>query len=150
FAVDAADSSAGKFWEPGAFGRFMGEAALQLARLQGDPRSVRTFTSMPIVIVAYSGGYLPAAWSAAKGGLMNRVRGVVQLDALYGELDKFASWIERDRSAFFVSTYLSSTEARNAQLEHILANREVSYDTSLEPRLQPGSVTIFPGATGST
>ena len=150
FASDASDSSCGKFWEPGAFGRFIGEAAQQLARLHGDPRSIRTFASMPIVIMAYSGGYLPAAWSASKGGLMNRVRGVVLLDALYGEVDKFASWIERDRSAFFVSTYLGSTEAKNAQLEHILADRYVSYDTALEPRLQPGSVTIFPGATGST
>jgi len=144
-AVDASDSSAGKFWEPGAFGRFVGEAAQKLAKLHGDPRSVRTFASMPIVLVAYSGGYLPAAWCASRGGLMSRVRGVVLLDALYGELDKFASWIARDRSAFFVSTYLSSTEAKNAQLEHVLAERAVDFDTALEPRLEPGSVAIFPG-----
>jgi hypothetical protein len=56
FAVDASDSSAGKFWEPGAFGRFIGEAAQQLARMHGDPKSVRTFASMPIIFVAYSGG----------------------------------------------------------------------------------------------
>jgi hypothetical protein len=149
-AVDASDSSAGRFWEPGAFGRFVGEAAQELARLHGDPRSVRTFASMPIVIVAYSGGYLPAAWCATRGGLMNRVRGVVLLDALYGELDKFASWISNDRSAFFVSTYLGSTEGKNAELERVLADRAVAYDTQLEPRLTPGSVTIFPGATAST
>jgi hypothetical protein len=144
-AIDASDSSAGKFWEPGAFGRFIGEAAQKLAELHGDPRSVRTFASMPVVLVAYSGGYLPAAWCAAKGGLMNRVRGVVLLDALYGEVDKFASWIARDRSAFFVSTYLGSTEGKNAELERMLAEREVAFDTALEPRLEPGSVTIFPG-----
>jgi hypothetical protein len=144
-AVDAADSSAGKFWEPGAFGRFVGEAAQKLAKLHGDPRSLRTFASMPIVIVAYSGGYLPAAWCAAKGGLMSRVRGVILLDALYGEVDKFASWIARDRSAFFVSTYLGSTESKNAELERVLADRSVAFDTALEPHLGPGSVTIFPG-----
>lgn len=149
-AVNAADSSAGKFWEPGAFGRFVGEAAQKLARLHGDPHSMRTFASMPIVIVAYSGGYLPAAWSAARGGLMNRVRGVILLDALYGEVDKFVSWLSRDPSAFFVSTYLGTTEAKNAQLERILVDREVAFDTRLEPRLDPGSVTIFPGAIGST
>src|SRR6185436_18306270 len=59
FAVDAADSSAGRFWEPGAFGRFMGEAAQQLGRIHGDRRTVRTFAGTPVVIVAYSGGYLP-------------------------------------------------------------------------------------------
>ena len=40
-AVNAADSSAGKLWQPGAFGRFLGEAAQHLAKLHGDPRSVR-------------------------------------------------------------------------------------------------------------
>lgn len=149
-AVDASDSSAGKFWQPGAFGRFVGEAAQKLAHLYGNKRSVRTFASMPIVIVAYSGGYLPAAWSASRGGLGSRVRGIILLDALYGELDKFASWLSRDRSAFFVSTYLGSTEEKNAQFERILTERQVAYNTTLDPQLQPGSVTIFPGATGST
>ena len=37
FAVDAPDSSAGKFWQPGGFKRFMDESAVQLARLTGDP-----------------------------------------------------------------------------------------------------------------
>jgi len=147
FAVDASDSSAGKFWQPGAFGQFLGEAAQQLARLHGDPRSVRTFASMPIVMVAYSGGYAPAAWCASRGGVMNRVRGVVLLDALYGELDTFASWISADRSAFFVSTYLSSTRDKNAELERVLAARDVEITNGLEGRLTPGSVSIFAGGS---
>ena len=32
FAVNAADSSAGKFWEPNGFKRFLDEVAIQLAR----------------------------------------------------------------------------------------------------------------------
>ena len=32
-AVDAADSSAGKFWQPGGFKRFMDELVAHLARL---------------------------------------------------------------------------------------------------------------------
>ncbi len=34
-------------------------------------------------------------------GSGNRVRGVVLLDAVYGELDKFASWVANNRSGFF-------------------------------------------------
>jgi hypothetical protein len=45
FAVNAADSSAGKFWEPNGFKRFLDEAAIQLARMYGDPRSAFTFAS---------------------------------------------------------------------------------------------------------
>ncbi len=149
-AFDAADSSAGNFWTPGGFGRFVGEAAENLAKLHGDPRSVRTFASMPIVIMAYSGGYLPAAASISKGGIKTRLRGVVLLDALYGELDKFATWIEADPSAFFVSAYLGSTREKNAQLERILAEREVSYTTELDHRLGQGGVTILEGGTGVT
>ncbi len=144
-AVDAADSSAGKFWEPGAFGRFVGEAAEKLALLHGDKRSVRTFASIPVVIVAYSGGYLPAAWCATRGGLKKRLKGVVLLDALYGELDKFAAWIENDRSAFFVSAYLDSTREKNAELAQILTARNVGYTTALDAKLHKGNVVILAG-----
>lgn len=144
-AFNAADSSAGKFWEPGAFARFVREAAHKLARLHGDPRSVHTFATMPIVLVAYSGGYLPAAWSATQGGVSSRVRGVVLLDALYDKLDAFASFISARRSAFFVSTYLGSTRAKNAELVRVLAERQIDFDTRLAGRVDPGSVVIFPG-----
>src|SRR4029078_10510586 len=57
-AVNAADSSAGKFWEPGGFKRFTDESASHLARLYGDPKSAQAFANMPIVIVGYSCGCL--------------------------------------------------------------------------------------------
>jgi hypothetical protein len=143
FALDAPDSNAGRFWEPGAFGEFLGEAAQHLARLHGDQRTVRTFASMPIVIVAYSGGYLPTAWSLTRGGLMKRVRGVVLFDALYGKLETFADWIAGDRSAFFVSSYTRFTMAKNEELQRLLTDRGVAFDTFLEPQLRRGSVTFL-------
>jgi len=145
-AVNAADSSAGKLWQPGAFARFLGEAAQQLAKLHGDPRSVRSFASMPVVVVAYSGGYLATAWSVHHGGLGKRLRGVVLFDALYGELDIFADWITTQKSAFFVSTYAGSTEARNLLLQKMLAEREIGFSMELQPRLQPGSIAFLPGS----
>src|SRR5204862_2809178 len=42
-AIDAADSSAGKFWQPGGFKRFMDESASQPARLYGDPNARKAF-----------------------------------------------------------------------------------------------------------
>ena len=59
FAINAADSSAGKFWEPNGFKRFLDEAALEPAGMNGDPRSAFRFARMPIVIVAYGGGIGP-------------------------------------------------------------------------------------------
>src|SRR5215472_11420015 len=67
-AYDAADSSAGKLWERGGFQRFLDEASVQLAKLHGDPRSKAVFDTIPIVIIAYSGGYATAASCIRQGG----------------------------------------------------------------------------------
>lgn len=148
-AYDAADSSAGKFWERGGFKRFMTESAGQLARLYGDKSAAAAFNKMPVVIVAYSGGYVTAAYSLQVGGLGKRVRGVVLLDALYGEIDKFASWITRyNRSAFFVSAYTRGTKRRDDLLVHILRDRHIVVRRKLTGRLRPGTVAFLPTGEG--
>ena len=139
FAFNASDSSPGKFWEPGAFGKFVAEAGNRLAELHGNPLAAQTFANMPVVIVAYSGGYLATAWSLEVGGVENRVRGVVLLDALYGELDKFTTWIANNRSSFFVSAYTDSTEQKNAALKTMLAEQEIKFETALKQgKWKPG------------
>jgi hypothetical protein len=141
-AVDAADSSAGKFWQPGGFKRFIDESAAQLARLYGDPDAAKAFANMPIVIVGYSGGFLPTAWSLEVGGISDRVRGVFLLDAVYGELDKFASWIENHRSGFFVSSYTHYTARRDLELMHMLREKGIAVSQDMDAPLRPGSVVF--------
>ncbi|RTM13856.1 MAG: alpha/beta hydrolase [Bradyrhizobiaceae bacterium] len=149
-AVDAADSSAGKFWQPGGFKRFMAESAEHLARVTGDPNSARAFATMPIVIVGYSGGFLPTAWSLEVGGISDRVRGVVLLDAVYGEMDKFASWIESHRSGFFVSAYTRGTARRDRELMSTLRQKGISVSEDMDEPLRPGSVVFVETADGIT
>ena len=144
FAVDAADSSAGKFWEPNGFRRFLDEAADKLARMYGDPRSAFTFASMPIVIVAYSGGFGPTLSVLDQGGVRSRVRGLVLLDALYGGVGKFADWITYNRSTFFVSSYTPHTARHNAYLERLLRERSVPYSSELRNSHLRGMVTFLP------
>ena len=141
-AVNANDSSAGRFWESYGFARFIGEAGAHLARLHGDKRTRKTFATLPVVIVAYSGGYVPAAWALHKGGSDSRVIGVLLLDALYGEVDKYADFIARHPNAFFVSAYTSSSARGNEALQQHLSERDFPFDTSLPPRLQ-GSVAFL-------
>ena len=145
-AYDAADSSAGKFWEPGGLKRFMAEAADRLAGLYGDPRTADAFGKMPVVIVAYSGGFVSAASSLHVGGLGSRVKGVVLLDALYGEIDKFSSWIVNNRSAFFISAYTHSTKRHDDDLARILADKGIPVEHELNGKLKPGTVAFL--ATG--
>ncbi|UWU90210.1 alpha/beta hydrolase [Bradyrhizobium sp. CB1015] len=149
-AVDAADSSAGKFWQPGGFKRFMAESADHLARLTGDPNSARAFANMPIVIVGYSGGFLPTAWSLEVGGISDRVRGVVLLDAVYGEMDKFASWIESHRSGFFVSAYTRYTARRDRELMSMLRQKGIGVAEDMDGPLRPGSVVFVETGEGIT
>ena len=149
-AVDAADSSAGKFWQPGGLNRFIAESADHLARLYGDPRTARTFANMPVIIVGYSGGFMPAAWSLEVGGLGNRVRGVFLLDAVYGELDKFASWIARNRTGFFVSAYTRSTRRHEKELIAMLKEKDIAISGDMDGPLRPGSVVFLETPEGVT
>ena len=149
-AVNAANSSAGKFWQPGGFKRFIDESASHLARLYGDPKSAQAFANLPIVIVGYSGGFLPTAWSLEVGGVPNRVRGVFLLDAVYGELDKFASWIEKNRTGFFVSSYTRYTKRHDQELMQMLRDRGITVTESMEEPLRPGSVVFVQTPDGVT
>jgi hypothetical protein len=149
-AVDAADSSAGKFWQPGGLKRFLAESAEHLASITGDPDAAKTFASMPVVIVGYSGGFLPTAYSLDVGGLGNRVRGVFLLDAVYGELDKFASWIANNRSAFFVSSYTHYTKRHDDDLMRMLRDKGIAVSEDMDQPLKPGSVVFVETPAGVT
>ena len=126
-AVNAADSSAGRFYDAGEFRRFVEEAAVRLARLHRAPSARAAIESLPVIIVAYSGGYAPAAWAAHHGGIGDRLRGIILLDALYAEMDKFAAWIERRGSAFFFSAYSRSSYDENAVLQRMLTERGIHF-----------------------
>lgn len=142
FAVDARDSSAGKFWEPGGFGRFLGEAATRLAALRGDRASAQRFARMPVVLVSYSGGYIPASWSL-KDAAASRVRGVLMLDSLYGEETTFANWLATSKSAFFVSAYTRYTTRHNTALAGMLADRGIASGNALPESLSRGGAVFL-------
>ena len=142
-AVDALDSSAGKFWEPGAFAAFLDEATTQLARLLGDARAKLPLDAMPVVVVAYSGGYLPLAYLLQHGGATERIIGVVVLDGLYGEPERFAAWIDARRDAYFVGAYGRSSSDGTTELARLLGERNVPFSTTLGQALEPGDIVLF-------
>ena len=102
------------------------------------------------MIVGYSGGFLPTAWSLEVGGVPNRVRGVFLLDAVYGELDKFASWIEKNRTGFFVSSYTRYTKRHDQELMQMLRDRGITVTESMDGPLRPGSVVFVQTPDGVT
>ncbi len=142
FAYDARDSSAGRFWQPGAFHQYLDEAAEHLAEQYGDEGLRRRFASMPVILVAYSGGYLPAAFALDVGGAGGRIVGVILLDALYGEADRFVNWIAERGAGFFFSAYSPSTRDENLALQRSLSERGIAFEAGASSRIARGSVTF--------
>jgi hypothetical protein len=142
FAVDALDSSAGHFWDEGGFARFLDEAADRLAEMSGRDRAA--FAAMPVVLLAYSGGYNPAAAILARGGAGARVVGVILMDALYGAGDTFADWLVRSHDrAFFFSAFSPSSASENHMLQAALRDRGIAVAEGLPKRLAPGAVAFL-------
>lgn len=153
FAYDAADSSPGKFLRPGSFARFIDEAATKLARLltpQGANlrRLSGVFNQAPVMLVAFSGGYKPAAYVLARGGAAHRIHSVVLLDALYDEEDKFASWFAGARSrAFLASFFTESTAANQVKLRDMLAKRRITSSSAMPASFARGTAMFVASGT---
>jgi hypothetical protein len=142
-AVDAPDSSAGNFWKLGHFAAYVDEAAERLMRLYGDRRAGPHFNASGVVIVSYSGGYLSTAYALAQGGAAHRVKGVILMDSLYGDEDKFAAWAAaRRRLAFLLSAYTESTKDENATLRGLLDKRRIPHADGLPQALTPGTMAF--------
>ena len=138
-AVNALDSSAGRFWEAGFFANYLAEAAQKLGQISGAGAGV--FQRMPVVIVAYSGGYNPAAYVLQHGGAGSRIKGVVLLDALFGEIPRIAQWVSANHTrAFFVSAYGPSSAGEHARLRASLASAGVGVQDGAPQKLAGGGV----------
>ncbi|MGX7874258.1 hypothetical protein ACVDG5_017225 [Mesorhizobium sp. ORM6] len=141
FASDAQDSSAGNFWRPGYFARFMAEAAQGLGKLTGT-RAAK-FDAMPVVLVAYSGGYNPAASVLKNGDIGGRLLGVILLDAVFDEADIFANWIAHHRKSFFVGAYGKSSASGNAEIRQLLASQGINASIDSPRRLEAGTIAFL-------
>src|SRR5258708_30530429 len=63
---------------------------------------------------------------------------------MYGQLDKFASWIEAMHArTFFLSAYGVSTHEENEALKSQLDDANLRYKTAPPKKLLPGSITFI-------
>lgn len=150
-AVDALDSSAGHFWQRGFLDVYLSKAAERLAALSNGRFGADEIDRLPVIVVAYSGGYLSTAFSLdyALAQSHSRIVGVVLLDALFGEEPKFAAWLTRRHAdTFFVSAYSRSSADLNAKLEREAEAQGIALRRTLPAHIGPGDV-IFQPALGA-
>lgn len=146
FAVAANDSSIGHFWRPGRIAAYLDEAAEQLARMTSRPDKVSAFRNLPIIIVAYSGGFEAAGYALKAKEVNRRIQGIVLLDAAYGHLDTFARAIAQNRQRFLVSSW-SATGRGNAKLSRLLRDLGAPLRDHMPKILQGGDVIVIHAPT---
>lgn len=145
FAVDALDSSSGRFATPGFFRDFLDEAADRIGTWRKSPQLTRKLQQSKIILVAYSGGYNAAADALRVGGAGKRIKGVVLLDALYGQERAFADFIQKNhRHSFLFSTYTEPARESNELLMNLLRDQKVPLKTGLPHRLNSRHANFLP------
>jgi hypothetical protein len=87
---NAPDSFGGKFEDPGGFKRFIDDVALVLFR----NGTITTHTVGKVVLSGHSGAYQGISFTLMQGGMPEKIREVYLFDALYGQTEKFAHWID--------------------------------------------------------
>ncbi len=135
FALDALDSSPGRFAEDNFFARFLKEVAEQTAHWQQDSRYQHQLSNADVILVAYSGGYLPTAKILAHGGTDDQISGIILMDALYGEEQTFANFI-LDHPIFFFSCFTEGAQINNENLQDLLREHEYKIELELSEKFQ--------------
>lgn len=95
---DAPDSFGGRLEEAGVFSGLVGDV---LATLK-DRGVIETPRPGSIVLAGHSGAFRVISFILLRGGLTANVREVYLFDALYGQVEKFAWWVDHARGRLVV------------------------------------------------
>jgi hypothetical protein len=109
---NAPDSFGGKLEETGVFASLVSDV-LGALKARGVIESTRPGL---IVLAGHSGAYRVMAFILARGGLTANIREVYLFDALYGQSEKFAHWIDRF-PAKLVDIYTAEGGTREQSLD---------------------------------
>jgi pimeloyl-ACP methyl ester carboxylesterase len=106
-ALAQRNGAPGAFGKPSGFRAFLEELLSKtLVGRLGGPRRLKDVASL--TLVAHSAGYQTALAIAERGGVRVQLKGIVLLDALYADTDRYARFLETQvpKGLRFVSLYL--------------------------------------------
>jgi hypothetical protein len=121
----ARDSFSGKMEEEGGFRRLVEDV---LATMQRE-KIVKSAAVNRICVSGFSGGYRPAAFVLARGGISDKVTDVFLFDALYANEDFFRDWLLKGRGRIFgaYTDHLEGEYTRFAAAVDSAAGRRISF-----------------------
>ena len=145
----AVDSHPGKLMRAGGLERMLNEAAGVLARTLGRnmrPRLARA----PVVLIAFSGGDVALAAGLQErkrpsvgGGFVNRIEGIILLDAVFEQMRHIDAWLRpRAGRVFLVGLYGRLSARWTGRLIRRWKARRLRYRRFLPDRILRGSVVL--------
>jgi hypothetical protein len=137
-AKNAPDSYGGKLENPGVFKTLVKDVMTNLkehgiVKQKSEPGN--------IVLAGHSGAYRIIAFILEKGKIA--VEEVYLFDALYGQTDKFMSWIQQDKGHHFVNLYTNhggGTDEVSIEMMRQLGDHSLPYTLIEEQSLNPINV----------
>lgn len=151
-ALDAADSSPGKFYRSQGVQKMIQDLSWVVGQEMGQPLADR-IDSAPVILAAFSGGYRALAYTLDRGFAERserdkRLRGVILLDGLYGEWEKFADWLSHPgRCGFFVNLYGSTTTPLSVRVQEHLEAHGIPWSDTLQEKIKPQGIYLLPVET---
>ncbi len=109
---NAPDSFGGKLEETGVFSSLVSDV-LSTLKARGVIAKTRPGS---IVLAGHSGAYRVMAFILTRGGLTANIKEVYLFDALYGQSEKFAHWIDRSRGKL-IDIYTAEGGTRDQSLD---------------------------------
>ena len=125
----------GKLEDPGGFKKFIEDVADYLFKAGKTPtRNVGN-----VILSGHSGAYHAISYALMQGGVPEKIREVYLFDALYGQTEKFAHWIDHFQGKLVVIyTDSGGTKTETESLMADLRAWKIPYffsdETSLSPR----------------
>ena len=132
---NAPDFFWGKLEDPAGFKKFIEDVADYLFRTgKTTTRNVGN-----VILSGHSGAYHPISYALMQGGVPEKIREVYLFDALYGQTEKFAHWIDHSQGKMVVIyTDSGGTKHETESLMGDLRACKIPYlagdETSISPR----------------
>ena len=113
---DSPDSFGGRLESDSGLQRLVEDVLLYLKK-EGR---IRTTVPGRIVLAGHSGAYRVISYILLRGGLTKNIADVILFDALYGQTEKFAYWLDHSKGRF-VNIYTDSGGTRQ-ESENLMAD----------------------------